>query len=93
VAVVSTDEVAAVQAFAKAQGASFRFLSDPDAGVAGKYDCVLPGRGMAKRVTFVVDGKGVLRLVDDGVKVDSHGMDLVEAVRRLQAEDAKGGGK
>jgi peroxiredoxin Q/BCP len=88
VAVVSTDDVASVAAFAKAQEATFRFLSDPDGGVARKYDVLMPERGFAKRVTFVVDPAGVVRLVDGGVKVDSHGKDLVEAVKRLKAEAA-----
>ena len=31
-----------------------------------------------------VDDKGVVRLVDTGVKVESHGKDFVEAIRKLK---------
>jgi peroxiredoxin Q/BCP len=91
VAVVSTDDVASVAAFAKAQEATFRFLSDPDGGVARKYDVLLPERGFAKRVTFLVDPEGVVRSVDGGVKVDSHGKDIVEELKRLRAPAAAPG--
>jgi peroxiredoxin len=36
------------------------------------------------RVTFVIDDKGVLRHVDTAVKVDSHGKDVVEVVKKLK---------
>jgi peroxiredoxin len=36
-------------------------------------------------VTFVIDPAGVLRAIDEQVKVESHGTDLAELVRKLQA--------
>jgi len=69
-------------AFAKAQELNFKLLSDPDGSVARKYG-VLTARGYANRVTFVIDDKGVLRHIDQQVKVDSHGIDIAEVVRRL----------
>ncbi len=35
---------------------------------------------------FVLDPNGVIRARDEGVKVDAHGKDLVELLKRLQAE-------
>jgi peroxiredoxin Q/BCP len=58
-------------------------LSDPDGSVARKYGVLAEGRPMARRVTFVIDEKGILRHVDEKVDVASHGKDLVELIRKL----------
>jgi thioredoxin-dependent peroxiredoxin len=71
--------------FVKQQDLNFPLLSDPDASAAAKYD-VLSKRGLADRVTFVVDPKGVLRHISDKVDVRAHGQDLVDLIKRLQAE-------
>lgn len=44
------------------------------------------GRPMSARKTYVIDPQGVLRHIDEGVKVDSHGDDLVAILERLQDE-------
>lgn len=80
----SLDDVAAQAAFAKAQKLAFPLLSDPDGSAAAKYDVLHPRGGMTKRVTFVIDDQGVLRLIDTEVDVASHGGDLVERIRALQ---------
>ena len=38
----------------------------------------------AKRVSFVLDDKGVLRHVEKGVKVGTHGKDLVSVIKKLR---------
>ena len=81
----SLDDVQDLAAFAKAQNLNFQLLSDPDGSATAKYG-VDTGRGFAKRVTFVIDPKGILRYVDEGVNVDSHGKDIIETVARLQLE-------
>jgi peroxiredoxin Q/BCP len=83
---VSRDTVADLAKFAKDQSLEFRLLSDPDGSVTAKFEVDMEGRPMARRVTFVVDGKGVIRARDEGVKVDAHGRDLVALVKRLQSE-------
>ncbi len=70
--------------FAKDQKLNFPLLSDPDGSAADKYG-VNQGR-YAARVTFVIDPKGVLRLVDDKVDVMKHGGDLVDAIYRMQGD-------
>jgi peroxiredoxin Q/BCP len=81
---LSLDGVAELAAFAKAQELPFQLLSDPDGSAAAKYGVLVPERGFARRVTFVVDEQGVVRHVDDLVKVASHGADLAELVRQLR---------
>ncbi len=76
--------MAAQAEFAKQQELNFRLLSDPDGSAAAKYD-VLPAKArFTKRVTFVIDDKGVLRHVDEAVKVKTHGEDVVALVKKLR---------
>ena len=80
----SLDDVQSLADFAEAQELNFGLLSDPDGSAAHKYG-VLPKEGRyARRVTFVIDDQGVLRHIDDGVQVSTHGTDIVELVRELQ---------
>ena len=70
--------------FHEAQELNFPLLSDPDGSAAGKFG-VLGDRGYARRVTFVIDGKGVLLHVDEAVQVASHGEDLVAVLEELRS--------
>jgi len=81
---ISTDGVAAQAAFAAAQELKFALLSDPDGSAAAKYDVLWAGRPFARRVTFVLDDKGVLRYRDDDVDVSRHGGDLLGVIRKLR---------
>ncbi len=83
---VSRDSVEEVAKFAKDQSLSFRLLSDPDGSVTDKFEVGMDGRPVAKRVTIVIDPKGVIRARDEGVKVDAHGKDMLDMIKRLQAE-------
>ncbi len=85
---ISRDGVADLAAFHEAQALTFPLLSNPDGSATAKYDAAYGSRPFAKRITLVLDGKGVVRSRDDGVAVDSHGRDLVERIARLQ-EDGK----
>ncbi len=81
---LSLDDVADLAAFAKKQKLNFKLLSDPDGSVAAKYGVLLPRRSFSRRVTFVLDEEGVLLHIDDGVRVATHGSDLVRVIRELQ---------
>lgn len=81
---LSLDDVQAQAKFVEQQKLNFPLLSDPDGSAAGKLGALMKDKPYAARVTFVIDDKGVLRLRDEGVKVDSHGKDLVEAIRAMK---------
>ena len=81
---MSLDDVAAQAEFVKQQSLNFPLLSDPDGSAASKLGAMMKDKPYAARVTFVVDDAGTLRHRDAGVKVDSHGKDLVEALRGLK---------
>jgi len=73
-------------AFAEAQKAPYRMLSDPDGSVAAKYGVLDPSGKYAQRVTFVLDEQGVVRKVLDKVDVKTHGEDLAILVEELKQE-------
>lgn len=78
------DDVRSQAAFAEKQKLTFELLSDPDGSVAGKYGVLMKGRAMARRLTFVLDEKGILRHIDERVDVRTHGGDLTALIRRLR---------
>lgn len=84
---VSLDDVASLGKFAEDQALTFPLLSDPDASVAKRYGVLAPGGAYAKRVTFVIDPKGILRAVDDAVSVRTHGTDLADRVVELMESE------
>ena len=82
---MSLDDVRSQAEFTKQQSLNFPLLSDPDASAAGRLGVLMEGKPYTNRITVVVDDKGVVRLVDTGVKVESHGKDLAEAIRKLKS--------
>jgi len=76
--------VQSVAAFVEAQKLAFPLLSDPDGSVTAKYGTDMGGRPFSKRVTFVLDDRGRVRLIDTKVDVSSHGSDLAERIRELR---------
>ena len=81
---ISFDDVASQAAFAKAQKLNFTLLSDPDGSVAKKYGVMMGRRRFARRRTFVIDDKGVLRHIARKVDVRKHGEELAKIIRKLQ---------
>ena len=81
---MSLDDVKAQAEFVKQQSLGFPLLSDPDASASARLGVLMEGKPYTNRITIVVDDKGVVRLVDTGVKVETHGKDLVEAIRKLR---------
>jgi peroxiredoxin Q/BCP len=71
-------------AFAQAQKAPYKMLSDPDGSVAAKYGVLDPSGKYAQRVTFVLDDQGVLRKILDKVDVKTHGEDLAVLIDELK---------
>lgn len=85
---ISTDSVVAQAEFAQAHQLDYPLLSDPDGSVAAKYGVLVPEKGYARRVTFLIDDHGILRFADDRVDVDRHGTDLVRKLAELRKEQA-----
>lgn len=81
---ISLDDVASIAAFTKDQHLPFPLLSDVDGSVAHKFGVLMDGKPYAKRITFVIDDKGVVRLVDEKVDVTNHGKDLLAAIQKVR---------
>lgn len=83
---VSCDSVPALRAFADAEGLDFPVLSDfwPHGEVARAYGAFLPERGIAGRLSVLVDGRGVVRAVwRSGAAEARDAMDYGRAVAAL----------
>jgi peroxiredoxin Q/BCP len=70
-------------AFAKANGADFPLLSDPDKSVATKYG-VLSQRGFANRWTFYIDKNGRIAYVDKTVNAPTSAEDMIARLGELK---------
>lgn len=64
---ISTDNVPSQKEFASKLGLGFLLLSDfVDRKVSKDYGVLIPDRGFANRVTFVVDPEGKISFVEAG---------------------------
>lgn len=66
VAGVSVDSPAKNKAFAESLGLTYPILSDNHRTVSREYGVLLPVIRLAKRVTFVIDKKGVIQAIQRG---------------------------
>ena len=81
---MSLDDVASQARFVKEQSLTFPLLSDPDGSASGRLGVLMADKPYTNRITIVVDDKGVVRLVETKVNVESHGKDLLAAIRKLK---------
>jgi peroxiredoxin Q/BCP len=81
---ISLDSVQEQAQFAEKQKLPFPLLSDPDGSAATKYGVLEPGAEYTKRVTFVIDDKGILRKIIDQVDVKKHGEDLAGMIDQMK---------
>ncbi|HET6611786.1 MAG TPA: peroxiredoxin [Kofleriaceae bacterium] len=81
---VSLDSVESHKKFAKELGVPFLLVADPKGEIAAKYGVSTEG-GYARRVTFVIDGKGVIAKTFPGVTVEGHAEEVLTAVRGLSS--------
>ncbi len=76
--------MASQAAFVKKEGLNFPLLSDPDGSASARLGVLMADKPHTNRWTYVIDDKGILRHLDRGVKVDSHGADLLEVLRKRE---------
>lgn len=82
----SLDGVKDMAGFVEKEELNFPLLSDPDGSAARRFGVLKKDAKWTGRVTFVIDPEGVLRKVDDGVKVRSHGADLIASLEILMGD-------
>lgn len=75
---ISYSDVSAMQRFIKEQALPIEMLSDTDKSVAKKFGAY--GFFAPARVTFVIDGKGVIRAVISKISAKSHAQQVIDAL-------------
>ena len=79
----STDPLELNQKFAEQNKYNFVLLSDPEKGYAKALGVLAPTGAFARRWTYIIDKDGIIRHIDQGVKVDSHGKDVAAKLAEL----------
>ncbi|PZO46505.1 MAG: peroxiredoxin [Phormidesmis priestleyi] len=72
---VSMDDATSHQAFKDKFSLPFPLIVDTDGTLAQAYE--VEGGGYAKRVTFVIDGKGVIKKVYERINTETHAADIL----------------
>lgn len=72
---VSMDDATSHQAFKDKFSLPFPLIVDTDGTLAQAYE--VEGGGYAKRVTFVIDGKGVIKKVYESINTETHAADIL----------------
>jgi peroxiredoxin Q/BCP len=78
---VSVDDAESQRTFARANWLPFPLVPDTDLRIAKLYGVDRDGK--ARRVTFLIDAKGVVRHVEDPVHVPTHGPDMLTRLRGM----------
>ncbi len=85
---INTDSVESHKKFHEKQKLTFSLLADPDAAVTKRYGAIGLFK-FARRVTYLIDSSGTIRKAYPDVDVSSHAAELLQAVRELNAKNAK----
>ncbi len=79
---VSTDSVKSHENFRDKHDLNFPLISDKSKEIISSYG-VQSDYGSARRITFLIDKKGVIKHVWHKVKAAEHGTEIVEKVKEL----------
>ena len=79
----SADTVELNQQFTDKNQYSYPLWSDPELKLIKALGIEIAGRGMAQRVTFVIDPDGKIAKIYDKVKPQGHAAEVVKDVKAL----------
>jgi peroxiredoxin Q/BCP len=79
---VSVDNVASHQHFTRKFNLPFQLVADSDKSITKAYGVLNDKSGMARRVTFIIDEKGVVERIFDPVKADAHTQQVIDALSK-----------
>ncbi len=80
---VSRDGVDSIKKFSQKYGLPFILLSDPEGMVIRQY-CVQGPFGLARRATFLIDDKGVVRKRWGRVNPLGHALEVIKEIEALR---------
>lgn len=81
---VSADDSASHKAFATKYSLPFSLLADPERKIIDAYGVRMPVLGIAKRVTFLIDRKGIVRKVLSDVQTSAHDRQVLQELKALK---------
>jgi peroxiredoxin Q/BCP len=79
---VSVDDRVSHKRFQEKHGLNFTLVADPGKEVTRLYGA-LGILGVARRVTYIIDGEGVIRRVYEKVRTRDHSREVVQAIREI----------
>lgn len=76
---VSMDDEASHKMFAEKYGLPFILLADSQGTITKAYDVYNErnGQGYAQRVTYIINGAGIIDYVEDKVNTETHAQDIL----------------
>ncbi len=77
---VSVDNVLSHQHFTQKFSLPFQLVADSDKSITKAYGVLNEKSNMARRVTFIIDEKGIVEKVFDPVKADAHTQQVIDAL-------------
>lgn len=77
---VSMDDIKSHKAFSDKYKLPFSLLADPEGKITQSYGVKMPLLSMAKRWTFIIDGKGVLQSIIQNVNTQKHDEQVIQAL-------------
>ena len=80
---VSVDDLQSHQAFKAKENLNFILLSDVDKAVSSQYSG-LNAAGMAKRVTFIIDKKGIIKKIFPKVNPVGHAEEILAVLDEIK---------
>jgi thioredoxin-dependent peroxiredoxin len=80
---VSVDGVESHKEFKTKENLNFILLADTDKKVSSQYSG-LNANGMAKRVTFIIDKKGIIKKIFPKVTVDGHAGEILAVLNEIK---------
>jgi peroxiredoxin Q/BCP len=85
---VSVDDINSHKGFCAKEGLKFKLLADTEHKVAALYGSLrqYQGNAMAARNTFIIDPKGKIVKVFEGVKPEGHSEEVLAALVQLQGK-------
>lgn len=86
---ISVQDAASHKRFCTAEKLNYRLLDDSKRRASSAYGVLTEPNGIARRVTFLVDPKGIIRAVDTAVNPATHGQDVVAKLEALGAKRVK----
>ncbi|MFX1565424.1 MAG: peroxiredoxin [Promethearchaeota archaeon] len=81
---VSTDNVKRQAGFKSKHALSYPLIADADKKIVDLYGVKTPGIGMAKRVTFLIDRKGIIQFIWPKVNITGHVDDILAKIEELK---------